>query len=106
MDLKVYSTRWCSDCRVAKAFLDKHGVSYEEIDIGEDPEAAEELVRSTGKRAVPQFLLNGRWVQAYEPKRGFLFEEMKQLLGLSPDQPVLAAAPDAPEAVNAAGEGE
>jgi glutaredoxin len=83
MDLLVYSARWCPDCVTAKRFLEKHGIAYKEVDIETTPGAAEEVVRQTGKRAIPQFVLNGEWVQPYRPGCGFLYEEMSQLLGIS-----------------------
>ena len=83
MDLLVYSAPWCPDCRTAKRFLEKHGISYKEIDIEATPGAADEVIRQTGKRAIPQFVLNGEWVQPYRPGRGFLYEEMSQLFGVA-----------------------
>ena len=46
------------------------------------PGAAQEVVRRTGKRAIPQFVIDGTWVQPYRPGEGFLYEEMSQLLGV------------------------
>lgn len=82
MELTVYSARWCHQCRVARAFLDEHNIPYIEVDIDEDPEAAAELERGTGKRAIPHFRLNGEWVQPYVPRLGFKFKEMRELFGL------------------------
>ena len=82
MELIVYSAWWCPDSRVARQFLDKHSISYTEIDIDKTPGAAEEVIRQTGKRAVPQFVIDGRWVQPYRPGEGFLYEEMSELLGI------------------------
>jgi len=53
-----------------------------EIDIETTPGAAEEVIRHAGKRAIPQFVIDGKWVQPYRPGRGFLYEEMSTLLGL------------------------
>lgn len=36
----MYSTTWCGFCRRLKLQLDQAGISYEEIDIELDPEAA------------------------------------------------------------------
>jgi len=85
MQLIVYCAPWCYDCRVAKRFLDKHGIAYEEINIETTPGAAEEVIRHAGKRAIPQFVIDGKWVQPYIPGRGFLYAEMSQLLGISND---------------------
>ena len=82
MNLTVYSSSWCPDCRTAKRFLDQNNIPYTEIDIERSPGAAEELIRHTGKRAIPQFVIDGTWVQPYRPGKGFLYEEMSKLLGV------------------------
>lgn len=82
MELVVYSTSWCRDCREAKRFLEDHNIPYTEIDIESDPQAAVELVHKVGKRAIPQFVIDGEWVQPYRPGEGFLYEEMSELLGV------------------------
>jgi glutaredoxin len=83
MHLLVYSASWCRDCREAKRFLEKHNVPYTEIDIEATPGAVEEVIEHVGKRAIPQFVINGEWVQPYRPGRGFLYQEMTERLGLS-----------------------
>jgi mycoredoxin len=82
MELLVYSAFWCSDCREAKRFLQRHNVMFEEIDIETTPGAADEVVAQTGKRAIPQFVIDGEWVQPYRQGEGFLYEEMSQRLGI------------------------
>ena len=83
MELTVYSAFWCPDCREAKRFLARHSIRYKEIDIEITPGAAEEVVRRTGKRAVPQFVIDGEWVQPYRPGEGFLYAEMAKRLGVN-----------------------
>jgi len=82
MELIVYSAPWCHDCRQAKAFLAQHNILYKEINIETTPGAADEVIRQTGKRAIPQFVINGEWVQPYRPGEGFLYDEMSELLGV------------------------
>jgi mycoredoxin len=36
----MYSTTWCGYCRRLKLQLDQAGISYDEIDIERDPDAA------------------------------------------------------------------
>ena len=86
MELIVYSTAWCSDCREAKRFLDKHKIAYKEIDIETTPGAADEVVKHAGKRSIPQFVIDGKWVQPYTPGEGFHYEEMEKLLGVAKQQ--------------------
>jgi mycoredoxin len=83
MQLLVYSAPWCCDCREAKRFLDTHKIPYELIDIEATPGAADEVIRNTGKRAIPQFVVDGKWVQPYRPGKGFLYDEMSKLLGIA-----------------------
>jgi len=82
MELLLYSAPWCPDCRIAKSFLEKHQISYKEINIEATPGAAQEIIRRTGRRAIPQFVIEGTWVQPYRPGEGFLYEEMSRLLGV------------------------
>ena len=82
MKLLVYSAIWCPDCRTAKRFLQQHDVPFTEIDIENTPGAADEVVARTGKRAIPQFVIDGEWIQPYRAGKGFLYEEMSQLLGI------------------------
>jgi len=46
--------------------------------------AVDEIVKHTGKRAIPQFVIDGEWVQPYVPGEGFLYEEMARRLGVAP----------------------
>ena len=82
MELVLYSANWCRDCREAKRFLQQHNIPYKEIDIENTPGAADELIRNVGKRAIPQFVIDGKWIQPYKPGRGFLHDEMSALFGV------------------------
>jgi glutaredoxin len=82
MELTVYTAGWCRDCREAKRFLEKHSIPYSEVDIEQTPGAAELVLEKVGKRAIPQFVIDGKWVQPYRPGRGFLYEEMAELFGV------------------------
>ena len=83
MELTVYSAGWCRDCREAKRFLTKHNIPLTEIDIESTPGASEEVIRNVGKRAIPQFVLDGKWIQPYRPGEGFLHDEMSELFGVT-----------------------
>jgi len=83
MGLLVYSAPWCRDCREAKRFLVKHNIPFTEIDIENTPGAADEVFENVGKRAIPQFVLDGKWIQPYRPGQGFLHAEMAELFGVS-----------------------
>jgi mycoredoxin len=87
MTLLVYTATWCQDCREAKRFLLQHNIPYTEINVETTPGAAQEVIANTGKRAIPQFVIDGKWVQPYRVGLGFLYEEMAELLGvIEPDE--------------------
>ena len=82
MNVLVYTASWCRDCRLAKQFLDSHGIGYSEINVDDDPAASAEVVRHMGKRAIPQLVIDGEWFQPYAPGRGLLFDELHKRLGI------------------------
>ena len=82
MELILYSAYWCRDCREAKRFLNQHSIPFKEIDIETTPGAADLVFAHVGKRAIPQFVLDGKWIQPYRPGQGFLHDEMAELFGV------------------------
>ncbi|MDV6374319.1 glutaredoxin family protein [Deinococcus arenicola] len=52
--IKMYTTTWCPDCTATKRALTSKGVAFEEINIEQDPEAAEYVMSvNGGRRSVP-----------------------------------------------------
>ena len=61
-DVLMYSTSWCGDCRRAKQFLNERGVAYREINVDEDPDAEELILKvNNGRRKIPTFEVDGRY---------------------------------------------
>lgn len=59
--ITMYTTSWCGDCRVTKRVLEQKGLAYKEIDIEQDPNAAEIVMKvNNGKRSVPTLEYNGQ----------------------------------------------
>ena len=55
----VYSTSVCPWCHVAKDFLRKHNIVFEDINVGEDRKAAQEMVKKSGQMGVPVIDIDG-----------------------------------------------
>ncbi len=53
MDVKVYTSPGCPWCLKVKEYLDKKKVSYTEINVTENREAAMQMVKKTSQRGVP-----------------------------------------------------
>jgi mycoredoxin len=82
MNVQIYATAWCPDCRAARKFLDSHGIEYTVIDVDRDAAASAEVISRVGKRAVPQLVIDGEWFQPYTPGRGLLVDELHKRLGI------------------------
>lgn len=60
--VRLYTTRWCPDCRWTKQFLRERGVPFEEINVDEDPEAEDLVLQvNEGRRKVPTVEVGGRY---------------------------------------------
>jgi len=60
--ITIYSTGWCPDCRRAKSFMKDRGLEYREVNIEDDPEAEEIVLRANhGRRKVPTLKVGDRY---------------------------------------------
>ena len=58
----MYATAWCPYCARARNLLARKGVSFEEIDVEERPEARAEMIERSGRNTVPQIFIGARHV--------------------------------------------
>jgi glutaredoxin 3 len=58
-DVKMYSTNTCPFCIRAKMLLNKRNIPFEEINVSGDHEKRAWLVKTTGRRTVPQIFIDG-----------------------------------------------
>lgn len=60
--ITMYNTTWCADCRRAKTFLKERGIAFQEVNIDEDPDAEELVLKvNQGRRKVPTLEVAGRF---------------------------------------------
>ncbi len=60
MNIKVYGADWCSECLVAKRFLDEKGIKYEYIICDDNQEAIDFIEKTNnGKRIIPTLDIDG-----------------------------------------------
>ena len=43
--VKIYTTKTCPYCNIAKEFLKANNVKYQEIDVSSDRKAAEDMIK-------------------------------------------------------------
>ncbi len=65
-NVKVYSTSTCPYCTMAKDFLRKRGVEFDDINVGLDRAAASEMIKRTGHMGVPQIEINGKMIVGFD----------------------------------------
>lgn len=65
----VFSTKNCPYCRMAKAFLDKQGILYESIDVGEDIGSAKKMIELSGQRGVPVITVDDEVIVGFDSQR-------------------------------------
>ncbi|MBP2243290.1 glutaredoxin-like YruB-family protein [Cytobacillus eiseniae] len=67
--ITVYTTSTCPYCDMMKNFLNEQGLSFEEVNVQLDQDAANRLVETTGQLGVPQTEINGQWVLGFDPEK-------------------------------------
>jgi len=67
--IRLYTTRWCAFFRHAKALLDRKGLEYEEVDVGDDPAFRQKLIDLTGRWTVPQVVIDGEAIGGFTELR-------------------------------------
>lgn len=67
--VRVFSTQACPWCHRAKEFLKENSIEFEDIDVGEDREAAKEMIEKSGQTAVPVIEIDGKIIVGFnEPE--------------------------------------
>jgi len=75
-EIKIYSTPWCTFCKMEKEWLSRHGIEFEDINVAADREAAEEMIEKTGQTGVPVTEIDGRIIIGFDKTR------IKMILGI------------------------
>jgi glutaredoxin 3 len=65
----VYSAPWCVFCRMAKDYFKSKNVAFKEIDIDQDPAAAQALVAKTGMAGVPVVEIGEETILGFDRQR-------------------------------------
>lgn len=72
----VYSTPTCPFCIRAKQFFADNNIAFENIDVSENEEKAQEMISKSGQMGVPVIDVDGTIIV------GFDKEKIKEKLGL------------------------
>ena len=64
--VKVYTTSTCPWCVKTKEFLKTSKVKYQEVNVGEDEKARNEMFEKSGQFGVPVVDVNGTIIVGYD----------------------------------------
>jgi len=65
-EVKIYSTPSCPYCKMAKDYLNSKGITYRDIDVSGNQDAAQEMVLLSGQMGVPVLVINGEVVLGFD----------------------------------------
>jgi glutaredoxin-like YruB-family protein len=75
--VKIYSSPFCTFCIMAKNFLKKYGIEYEDINVQEDEQEARKIMELTGQTTIPVIIIDGKEILI-----GFDEEKLKKALDI------------------------
>lgn len=64
--VKVYTTNSCPWCVKAKNYLKSKNISFEEVNVGEDMSAREEMLKKSKQMGVPVLDINGTVIIGFD----------------------------------------
>ncbi len=75
-NVTVYSTPTCLFCIRVKDFLKEKNVSFNNVDVSENQDAAQKMIAKSGQTSVPVIDIDGEIVTGFDKDR------ISQLLGI------------------------
>ncbi len=66
--IQIYTTPTCEWCKKTKEFLKKEKMAYTEIDVSDDQDAAQEMMKKSGQMGVPVLDINGKIIVGFDPE--------------------------------------
>jgi glutaredoxin 3 len=67
--IKLYTRKWCGWCVDAKDYLREHGIAFEEVDVGRNLAADEEMQRFSGQFYVPTIVVDGHVLANFDVRQ-------------------------------------
>ena len=65
----VYSTPTCPFCVRAKQFLKDNNIAFEDIDVSENHEKAQEMIKKSGQMGVPVLEIDGQIIVGFDKEK-------------------------------------
>lgn len=65
----IYSADWCAFCHMAMDYLKQKGIAYEERNVEQKMEYANEAVQKSGQMGIPVIDIDGRIIIGFDRPR-------------------------------------
>ena len=69
MKVKVYSTQTCPWCHKVKDFLKQNKIKFEDIDVGSNRKAGQEMIEKSGQMGVPVIDIDGKIIVGFDEEQ-------------------------------------
>ena len=66
--ITVYTLPHCGHCKALKAFLSRKNIEFNDINVDENNEAAEEIIGKTGQSGFPVIDIGGELIIGFDEK--------------------------------------
>ena len=67
--IRLFSRDSCSWCITAKEYLHRHGLAFEEVGVGRNPAAYQEMIHLSGQNYVPTIVANGHVLADFDVRQ-------------------------------------
>ncbi|VVB77778.1 Glutaredoxin [uncultured archaeon] len=67
--IKIYTLPWCPHCNSLKEYLKKNKHEFENINVEEDDEAAEDIIERTGQDGFPIIVIDDEVIIGFDANK-------------------------------------
>lgn len=64
--VKLYSTSTCPYCIMAKEFLKANNIEFEDVDVGQNQDRAQEMINKSQQMGVPVLDIDGQVIVGFD----------------------------------------
>lgn len=67
--ITIYTLSWCPHCNALKNYLKSKKYEFENIDVEENEEIAEDIIEKTGQEGFPIIAIGNDFIIGFDPKK-------------------------------------
>lgn len=69
MKITIYTTPTCPYCHMAKEYFNGKKIPFEDIDVSQDQDKAQEMVKVSGQMGVPVIKIDGKVIIGFDQEQ-------------------------------------